>query len=305
MVGLSYKGSPMEAAHAQGLHLIYPESDGKPMAENTTQFEWIVLIKLGLEACFEQRDDIFIAGDLLWYPVEHHPEISMAPDVLVAPGRPKGHRGSYMQWVEGGIPPRVVFEILSPGNRKKDLDKKFAFYQQYGVEEYYTYNAHRNKFSAWMREEYLLKEVPQSELRDWVSPLLGIRLEWTSKTLHLYSPDGKRFLSYLELIQEGRTSEQRMRDMEQLAKAEQKRAAEAMQIAREEWLRAQEEQQRAEQLKQLAESEKRRAESEMQRAEKETQRVEQEKQRAEQEKQRADRLAEQLRRLGIDPDAGE
>jgi len=281
MVGLSYKGSPMEAAHAQGLHLIYPESDGKPMAENTTQFEWIVLIKLGLEACFEQRDDIFIAGDLLWYPVLHHPEISMAPDVLVAPGRPKGHRGSYMQWVEDDIPPRVVFEIISPGNRKKDLDKKFEFYRQYGVEEYYMYNAHKNKFRAWMREGQLLIEVPQAELRDWISPLLGIRLEWTREKLHLYGPDNKRFLSYMELVQAGRISEQRVREMEQLAKAEKKRAAEAMKLAHEEWMRAQGEQQRAEMEKQRAEMEK---------------------QRAEMEKQRADRLAEQLRRMGIDPD---
>ncbi|KAF0217918.1 MAG: hypothetical protein FD167_5135, partial [bacterium] len=27
----------------------YPESDGKPMAENTTQYKWIVTIKEGLE----------------------------------------------------------------------------------------------------------------------------------------------------------------------------------------------------------------------------------------------------------------
>lgn len=31
------------------------------MAEDTLQFEWIVLIKLGLEACFVDRDDVFEA----------------------------------------------------------------------------------------------------------------------------------------------------------------------------------------------------------------------------------------------------
>jgi non-ribosomal peptide synthetase component E (peptide arylation enzyme) len=46
----------------------------------------------------------------------------------------------------------------------------------------------------------------------------------------------------------GKITEQRAREMEQLAKAEQKRAAEAMQIAREEWLRAEEEKQRADRL---------------------------------------------------------
>jgi hypothetical protein len=45
--------------------IIYPESDGKPTAENTLQFEWIVTIKEGLDRAFHQRDEIFVAGDLL------------------------------------------------------------------------------------------------------------------------------------------------------------------------------------------------------------------------------------------------
>ncbi|MEA1967424.1 MAG: hypothetical protein U9N77_04315, partial [Thermodesulfobacteriota bacterium] len=48
----------------------YPESDGKPMADNTKQFNWIVKIKEGFELLFAENPDVFIAGDLLWYPVE-------------------------------------------------------------------------------------------------------------------------------------------------------------------------------------------------------------------------------------------
>ncbi|NWJ98774.1 MAG: hypothetical protein HXX20_23775, partial [Chloroflexi bacterium] len=53
--------------------IVYPESDGKPMAENTKQFQWIVTVEGGLEELFEQNPDVFIAGDLLWYPVEGEP----------------------------------------------------------------------------------------------------------------------------------------------------------------------------------------------------------------------------------------
>ena len=75
--------------------IVYPDSDGKPMAENTLQFEWIVTIKEGLERICFDRDDVFVAGDLLWYPVEGHPEICVAaPTRLAAFGRPKGYRGS-------------------------------------------------------------------------------------------------------------------------------------------------------------------------------------------------------------------
>jgi len=40
----------------------YPESDGKPMAENTRQCAWIVTIKENLHALLP---DAFVAGDLL------------------------------------------------------------------------------------------------------------------------------------------------------------------------------------------------------------------------------------------------
>src|SRR5262245_53202889 len=96
--------------------IIYPDCDGEPIAENTLQFEYIVTIKEGLE--WEFRDDnVFVAGDLFWYPEEGHPEIRTAPDTLLVFGRPKKHRYSYLQWEEEGIAPQVTFEVLSPSNR--------------------------------------------------------------------------------------------------------------------------------------------------------------------------------------------
>src|SRR4051812_2372706 len=93
-----------------GPRIIYPDTDGQPMAENTLQFQWIVTIKEGLEHLFARDPNVFVAGDLFWYPVEGHPEIVMAPDAMVVFNRPKGHRLSYLQWEEGAIPPQVVFE---------------------------------------------------------------------------------------------------------------------------------------------------------------------------------------------------
>ena len=110
--------------------IIYPDSDGEPMAENTLQFQWIVTIKEGLDWVFRDRPDVFVAGDLLWYPVEGEPEDPQAPDAMVVFGRPKGYRGSYKQWEEGGIAPQVVFEVLSPGNRPRQMIEKFEFYER-------------------------------------------------------------------------------------------------------------------------------------------------------------------------------
>ena len=150
--------------------IVYPDSDGQPMAENTLQFKWIVTIKEGLEAVFRNAADVFVAGDLLWYPEEGKPWVRAAPDVLLAFGRHKGHRGSYMQWVEGGIAPQVVFEVLSPGNRQADLIRKFRFYERYGVEEYYIYNPDNGDLSGWRRGEAGLEEI--NDLNGFVSPRL-------------------------------------------------------------------------------------------------------------------------------------
>src|ERR1700740_1321724 len=101
--------------------ILYPDEDGNPIAENTLQFEWISSIKGSLDTLFHDRNDVFVAGDLLWYPVKGEPTIRTAPDAMVAFGRPKGRRGSYKQWEEDGVAPQVVFEVLSPGNRIPEM----------------------------------------------------------------------------------------------------------------------------------------------------------------------------------------
>jgi hypothetical protein len=40
---------------AEPPEVFYPDSDGQPMAENTEQWEWMVLIKDGLEWLFADR----------------------------------------------------------------------------------------------------------------------------------------------------------------------------------------------------------------------------------------------------------
>ncbi|MBE9196780.1 Uma2 family endonuclease, partial [Synechocystis sp. LEGE 06083] len=149
--------------------IVYPDSDGQPMADNTKQFSWIVLLKENLECLFADNPDVFVAGDLLWYPVEGKPEIRVAPDVLVALGRPKGDRGSYRQWQEDNQPPQVVFEVLSPGNRLKEMNKKRDFYDFYGVEEYYVYDPNNNELVGLQRWQGKLTVI--DEVEHWTSPL--------------------------------------------------------------------------------------------------------------------------------------
>jgi Uma2 family endonuclease len=181
--------------------IVYPDQDGNPMSDNTLQFEWIVKLKENLEILFAAVLDVFVAGDLLWYPVEGDNKTRQAPDVMVAMGRPKGYRGSYKQWQEGGVTPQVAFEILSPGNRLKEMAQKFEFYNRHGIEEYYLYNPYQNDLSVWLRQgppqDSSLQSIPK--VNGWVSPRLGIRFELTDQTMVVYGPDGQPFLSSVEL----------------------------------------------------------------------------------------------------------
>ena len=203
--------------------IVYPESDGRPMADNTAQFRWIVTIKENLDWIYRRDPDVFVAGDLLWYPVEGNNKIRMAPDVMVVFGRPQGDRGSYRQWVEGGMAPQVVFEILSPGNRPAAMGLKLRFYKRYGVEEYYVYDPDRGEFYVWLREGESFRKVRNP--RQWVSPKTALRFELVDGDLRIYGPDGRRFLTPLEIAEQRDLAERQRRDAEE-ARDQAKRRAE-------------------------------------------------------------------------------
>jgi Uma2 family endonuclease len=191
----------------------YPESDGQPMADNTRQFRWIVLIKENLEALFREREDVFVAGDLLWYPVEGHPEICRAPDAMAVFGRPKGDRGSYRQWEEDGLVPQVVFEVRSPANTFKEMADKLLFYDSYGVEEYYLYDPEpeKNELTGFLRQRDRLRTI--DEMNGWVSPRLGIRFDMSGDELRIFAPDGQPFVSFSTLQQRNDRMAAKLREL--------------------------------------------------------------------------------------------
>jgi len=219
----------------------YPDSDGLPMSDNTLQNDWMFKIKGGLSTLFLNDPNVFVACDLLWYPVQGDQNKRMGPDVMVVFGRPKGRRGSYKQWEEGNLPPHVVFEVLAPGNRPGEMDRKFRFYEQYGVEEYYVYDPDDGSLEGWRRVGNHLEAIPQ--MAGHVSPRLGIRFDPGEgpDNLRIFRPDGTLFLSFDELSEKSEAEERRA-DEEHLRAEEQARVAEA------ERQRADEERQRAERL---------------------------------------------------------
>ncbi|MEG5045553.1 Uma2 family endonuclease [Microcoleus sp. B4-C1] len=178
-------------------NIIYPDDNGEPMSNNTDQFRLIVWIKENLELLFADDPNVFVAGDLLWYPVEGNNKLSQAPDVMAVFGIPKGYRGSYQQWYENDIAPQVAFEIWSRGNRLTPMMQKFQFYERYGVEEYYLYDPEKLELIGWLRAEGKLEQIEQID--GWVSPRLGVRFQLSETGLEMFGPSGEPFMSFVEL----------------------------------------------------------------------------------------------------------
>jgi Uma2 family endonuclease len=177
--------------------IVYPESDGLPLAENAIQLRWIFVLYANLQALFRNQADVFVAADLFWYPLEGHPEIRVAPDVLVVFGRPKGDRGSYQEWKEGNIPLTVVMEVLSPSNTVMEMEDKLDFYEEHGVEEYYVYDPQSNQLVVYLRQGDRLNRVGRKQ--EYTSPRLGIRFDLSGEEMVVYGPNGERFLTFDEL----------------------------------------------------------------------------------------------------------
>lgn len=248
--------------------LVYPESDGKPMADNTLQWEWMVKIVGELREQYAGQQ-VFVAGDLFWYPVQGDPRTVAAPDGLVAFGRPPGYRGSYKQWEENDVTPQVVFEVLSPNNTVEEMDDKLDFYDAHGVEEYYLIDPYRNRMRAYIRRRRRLREV------DWdagfVSPRLGIRFEKRGEDLVVIGPDGRVFQNREDRVQEMR---EELRKTSLAFEEEHARAIE----------------------------ESRRADEETERANAEAERANAEAAKVAQERTAREQLAAKLRELGVNPD---
>jgi Uma2 family endonuclease len=177
--------------------IFYPESDGLPMADNSKQMDWIVILFNNLRGLFQSRQDVFVGSNQFWYPVEGHPEEVTAPDVYVVFGRPKGDRPSYKQWEENNIPMTVIFEILSPGNSDAEMDNKQLFYEQHGVEEYYVYDPDNNQLKVYIRNGSVL--LRERKVNGFASPRLGIRFDLSGPDMVVYRPNNQPFITFEEM----------------------------------------------------------------------------------------------------------
>ncbi len=173
------------------------------MAENDPQYRCITDTHFALEQRYRDDPQVYVSADLLLYYVEGDNRKSVAPDVLVTFGVPKGNRRSYLLWEEGK-PPDVVFEFASEGTWRADVSWKRGLYQGLGVREYFLFDPLAEHLKPLLQgyrlegEVYVrLMSLPGGEqgVMGLVSQVLGLELwarpnggEGMPYVLRLYDP---------------------------------------------------------------------------------------------------------------------
>lgn len=124
----------------QRRQVVYPESDGKPMAETDIHRDLMLDLIAALQEFYRDAPDVYVSGNLLIYYVEGDPKRRVAPDVFVVKGVAKHRRNTYQIWLEDKAP-NVVIELTSKSTRREDTHTKRTLYEQVlRVPEYFLFD---------------------------------------------------------------------------------------------------------------------------------------------------------------------
>ena len=176
------------------------------MAENDAQLAAILYGIGALRVHYQDREDVYVSGDLLMYYEEGNPKVSVAPDVFVVFGVEDRVRTNYKVWEEGKAPD-FVLEVASKSTWREDLGPKRKIYAHLGVKEYWLYDptgeyltpmlqGSRLAGSAYVRQ--LAVASPDGGLT-LTSETLGLELHAKSGEMRFRDPEtGQMLLSYSE-----------------------------------------------------------------------------------------------------------
>ena len=188
--------SQPDAAGCDDPNTYYPDTDGEPLGETDYQFSAITDTVHSLRVRYENRADVYVAGDIFVYYREGNNSARVAPDVLVVFGVPKRMRRSYFIWEEGGKAPDFIIEVASQSTYHRDIGIKRTLYALLGVTEYWRFDPLGDCFAALLEGERLVngRWQPIAVRRDAAgilrgySELLGLDLCVRDGALRLYDP---------------------------------------------------------------------------------------------------------------------
>ncbi|HEY9821506.1 MAG TPA: Uma2 family endonuclease [Candidatus Sericytochromatia bacterium] len=204
--------------------IIYPSSDGEPVAETYDHLYAILTTLEVLKQYLTGRQATVLADQFLYY-AQGFPRLRIAPDVMVIFDVEPGGRDNYKTWEEGQVPV-VIFEMTSKGTQDQDKTFKRTLYEQLGVLEYWLFDPK----GEWIEEKlqgYRLRGETYEPITDSRSEPLQLRLVVEGKLIGFYREDnGEKLLipdelaQALQLAEERAEQERQQRDQAQQQLAE-------------------------------------------------------------------------------------
>ncbi len=194
---------------------VYPDRDGKPMAETPTHQNVMIDLIVGLRDWFADDSQVYVAGNLFVYFVEGDPTRNVAPDVMVVRGVDRDRdRNSYKTWEDGGIGPDLVVEVSSKSTRRDDLRHKFLLYRDdLKVREYILFDPLGEYLKPRLQgfrlegDDYFAIDLEAGRLP---SEVLGLHLITSGRSVRLFDPTlGRIVPNRLEEIAAAKTSNRR------------------------------------------------------------------------------------------------
>ena len=170
--------------------LVYPESDGEPMAETPKHQQVMTDCMDVLRSHFRRFVDVYIGGNMMLYYEEGNPRKSISPDVFIVRGLSKKDLRTYKTWEQ---PPTLdfVLEVASPSTYTRDFNEKMEIYAKIlRVKEYCIYDPYHEidpYFVAFRLVGEAYEEIPFVNARIPFE-VLGLELGEHEGVLRLYDP---------------------------------------------------------------------------------------------------------------------
>ena len=193
---------------------LYPESDGKPMADTDLHYKWIIWLRQVLEGHFAQNPEVYISGNIMMYDIEGPLRTAVSPDILVSIGIGRKLRRTYKVWEEGKVPD-FVMEFTSRRTHRNDLDGKVAHYASMEIPEYFLYDVDRRYLPTPLMGYRLVDGGYDEVFPDLDgmlrSEVLNLDFHLRDDGLGIYDPDAMEWLQTPTEAATARAEQEKMR----------------------------------------------------------------------------------------------
>lgn len=188
--------------------IIYPSSDGEPLAE-TQQHVLAILMALALLRLYLQEQQAVVFADQYLYYIEGNSRARVAPDVMVVFDIEKRLYANYKIW-EGQQTPAIIFEVTSAGTKETDWNFKKTLYEQLGVTEYWLFDPYGEWVTEQLQGYRLNEDGVYKPIRDNCSEVLQLKLQAEEYLIGFYRLDnGEKLLTPEELYSANVAANQR------------------------------------------------------------------------------------------------